>query len=152
MSSGKRPDRTTMEGMIWNANHVLDQALSPDTPGVSLSFCHIFLPSHVNIMISSYIFHSSIAIHTSNNRYSSWYDQKLQGYHPSLRSRSRIYLFRQCRYWYVHKLWLVVPNDDMRPHNRSKYFIVRSFFLKESSLRTSTMVLGVLPLHWGLVV
>ena len=36
MSSGKRPDRTTMEGMIWNANHVLDQALSPDTPGVSL--------------------------------------------------------------------------------------------------------------------
>eukprot|EP01083_Nonionella_stella_P194680 717886_1 len=34
MSSGKRPDRTTMEGMIWNANHVLDQALSPDTPGI----------------------------------------------------------------------------------------------------------------------
>ncbi|KAL9190961.1 hypothetical protein ACHAXT_000667 [Thalassiosira profunda] len=29
-----RPDRTTMEGMIWNANHVLDQALSPDTPGI----------------------------------------------------------------------------------------------------------------------
>lgn len=23
-----------MEGMIWNANHVLDQALSPDTPGI----------------------------------------------------------------------------------------------------------------------
>lgn len=32
--SGERPDRTTMEGMIWNANHVLDQALSPDTPGI----------------------------------------------------------------------------------------------------------------------
>ena len=29
MSNEKRPDRTTMEGMIWNANHVLDQALSP---------------------------------------------------------------------------------------------------------------------------
>ena len=34
MSNEKRPDRTTMEGMIWNANHVLDQALSPDTPGI----------------------------------------------------------------------------------------------------------------------
>ena len=34
MSNEKRPDRTTMEGMIWNANHVLDQALSPDTAGI----------------------------------------------------------------------------------------------------------------------
>lgn len=30
----RRPDRTTMKGMIWNANHVLDQALSPDTNGL----------------------------------------------------------------------------------------------------------------------
>lgn len=34
MSSDKRPDRTTMEGMIWNANHVLEHALSPDTAGI----------------------------------------------------------------------------------------------------------------------
>ena len=33
MSNEKRPDRTT-KGMIWNANHVLDQALSPDTAGI----------------------------------------------------------------------------------------------------------------------
>ncbi|KAL7524502.1 hypothetical protein ACHAWF_000978 [Thalassiosira exigua] len=32
--SSKRPDRTTLEGMIWNANHALDQALNPDTPGI----------------------------------------------------------------------------------------------------------------------
>lgn len=32
--SSNRPDRTTMEGMIWNASHVLDQALSPDTAGI----------------------------------------------------------------------------------------------------------------------
>mmetsp|Transcript_10248 Transcript_10248/g.20586 ORF Transcript_10248/g.20586 Transcript_10248/m.20586 type:complete len:265 (+) Transcript_10248:89-883(+) len=32
--SNKRPDRTTMEGMIWNANHVLDKALDPKTPGI----------------------------------------------------------------------------------------------------------------------
>eukprot|EP00542_Grammatophora_oceanica_P017174 CAMPEP_0194054074 /NCGR_PEP_ID=MMETSP0009_2-20130614/52341_1 /TAXON_ID=210454 /ORGANISM="Grammatophora oceanica, Strain CCMP 410" /LENGTH=279 /DNA_ID=CAMNT_0038702441 /DNA_START=9 /DNA_END=848 /DNA_ORIENTATION=- len=30
----RRPDRTTMEGMIWNANHVLNSALDPDTNGV----------------------------------------------------------------------------------------------------------------------
>jgi len=30
----KRPDRTTMEGMIWNANHTLDMVLDPKTPGV----------------------------------------------------------------------------------------------------------------------
>ena len=30
----KRPDRTTMEGMIWNANHLLDLVLDPKTPGV----------------------------------------------------------------------------------------------------------------------
>ena len=29
-----RPDRTTMEGMIWNANHVLDLALDPQCKGV----------------------------------------------------------------------------------------------------------------------
>ena len=34
MSSESRPDRTTMEGMIWNANHVLDIALDPATPGI----------------------------------------------------------------------------------------------------------------------
>mmetsp|Transcript_27166 Transcript_27166/g.57118 ORF Transcript_27166/g.57118 Transcript_27166/m.57118 type:complete len:272 (-) Transcript_27166:1400-2215(-) len=34
MAKCARPDRTTMEGMIWNANHVLDQALAPDTPGI----------------------------------------------------------------------------------------------------------------------
>lgn len=32
--SDKRPNRTTMEGMIWNANHVLDCALDPKTNGV----------------------------------------------------------------------------------------------------------------------
>jgi lipid-binding SYLF domain-containing protein len=32
--SERRPDRTTMQGMIWNANHVLDQALDPATNGV----------------------------------------------------------------------------------------------------------------------
>jgi lipid-binding SYLF domain-containing protein len=35
--SERRPDRTTMQGMIWNANHVLDQALDPDTNGVPKS-------------------------------------------------------------------------------------------------------------------
>lgn len=34
MKDQTRPDRTTMEGMIWNANHVLDIALSPDTKGI----------------------------------------------------------------------------------------------------------------------
>ena len=34
MSSEERPDRTTMEGMIWNANHVLDIALDPNKPGI----------------------------------------------------------------------------------------------------------------------
>lgn len=29
-----RPDRTTMAGMIWNANHVLEQALDPEKNGV----------------------------------------------------------------------------------------------------------------------
>lgn len=33
MSSSK-PARTTMEGMIWNANHVLDSALDPKTNGI----------------------------------------------------------------------------------------------------------------------
>jgi len=33
-SGEKRPSRTTMEGMIWNANHVLDCALDPKTNGV----------------------------------------------------------------------------------------------------------------------
>eukprot|EP00545_Synedropsis_sp_CCMP1620_P010867 CAMPEP_0119004270 /NCGR_PEP_ID=MMETSP1176-20130426/1049_1 /TAXON_ID=265551 /ORGANISM="Synedropsis recta cf, Strain CCMP1620" /LENGTH=30 /DNA_ID= /DNA_START= /DNA_END= /DNA_ORIENTATION= len=28
-AEGKRPDRTTMDGMIWNANHVLSSALDP---------------------------------------------------------------------------------------------------------------------------
>ena len=32
--SAKRPDRTTMAGMIWNANHVLTTALDPKTNGV----------------------------------------------------------------------------------------------------------------------
>lgn len=31
---GTRPERTTMEGMIWNANHVLDSALDPKTVGI----------------------------------------------------------------------------------------------------------------------
>ena len=31
----KRPNRITMEGMIWNANHVLEAALDPDNHGVS---------------------------------------------------------------------------------------------------------------------
>lgn len=29
-----RPDRTSMEGMIWNADHVLEEALKPDQNGV----------------------------------------------------------------------------------------------------------------------
>lgn len=29
-----RPDRTSMEGMIWNADHVLEQALSPGQEGI----------------------------------------------------------------------------------------------------------------------
>lgn len=29
-----KPARTTMEGMIWNANHVLDSALDPKTNGI----------------------------------------------------------------------------------------------------------------------
>jgi len=31
---GIRPDRLSMEGMIWNANHVLEQALDPKQKGV----------------------------------------------------------------------------------------------------------------------
>lgn len=34
MAAKKRPDRTTMPGMIWNANHVLDLALNPESNGV----------------------------------------------------------------------------------------------------------------------
>lgn len=34
MSTDTRPDRTTMEGMIWNANHVLDMALDPNSKGI----------------------------------------------------------------------------------------------------------------------
>jgi hypothetical protein len=29
-----RPGLTSMEGMIWNANHVLEQALSPGLKGI----------------------------------------------------------------------------------------------------------------------
>uniref|UniRef100_A0A7S1YGF1 Ysc84 actin-binding domain-containing protein n=1 Tax=Grammatophora oceanica TaxID=210454 RepID=A0A7S1YGF1_9STRA len=36
-TSTRRPDRTTMEGMIWNANHVLDSALDPNKNGVPRS-------------------------------------------------------------------------------------------------------------------
>ena len=37
MSMTKRPNRTTMAGMIWNANHVLSTALDPKTNGVPRS-------------------------------------------------------------------------------------------------------------------
>jgi lipid-binding SYLF domain-containing protein len=34
----KRPGLTSMEGMIWNANHVLEQALSPGLRGIPKGF------------------------------------------------------------------------------------------------------------------
>jgi len=34
MNNTTRPKGTTMEGMIWNANHALDQALDPTTAGI----------------------------------------------------------------------------------------------------------------------
>jgi len=34
----KRPSRTSLEGMIWNANHVLEQALLPSTSGIPQAY------------------------------------------------------------------------------------------------------------------
>jgi lipid-binding SYLF domain-containing protein len=34
MPTERRPDRTTMPGMMWNTNHVLEKALDPKTKGI----------------------------------------------------------------------------------------------------------------------
>ena len=59
--NNRRPDRTTMAGMIWNANHVLDQALSPDTNGIPRSLfqqCHGILL--LSIVEAGFIFTGNV--------------------------------------------------------------------------------------------
>ena len=45
----KRPNRISMEGMIWNANHVLDAALNPDNHGVP---AELFQKCHGVVLLS----------------------------------------------------------------------------------------------------
>jgi lipid-binding SYLF domain-containing protein len=50
MLAQNKPDPTTMEGMIYNANKVLDRALSPETNGVH---CGLFQKTKGVVLISS---------------------------------------------------------------------------------------------------
>eukprot|EP00581_Thalassiosira_minuscula_P008303 CAMPEP_0183702776 /NCGR_PEP_ID=MMETSP0737-20130205/773_1 /TAXON_ID=385413 /ORGANISM="Thalassiosira miniscula, Strain CCMP1093" /LENGTH=436 /DNA_ID=CAMNT_0025929451 /DNA_START=90 /DNA_END=1400 /DNA_ORIENTATION=+ len=71
----KRPDRTTMEGMIWNANHVLDQALGPETEGIPRGMVQncqgIIL---LSVVEAGFIFsgHVGTGIIVANNDDGSW--------------------------------------------------------------------------------
>lgn len=48
-SKPKRPNRISMEGMIWNANHVLEAALNPDNHGVP---AELFQKCHGVVLLS----------------------------------------------------------------------------------------------------
>lgn len=50
MTIEKRPDGSSMEGLIWNANYMLDASLDPGAQGVPKS---LFKKAHGIVLVSS---------------------------------------------------------------------------------------------------